>query len=516
MYIKKMREKVLVNVFKICCIVVFGGLTFYSFIQTGYSPFDLSSEAVFFKNDNGIVSLLWVLGVVAVLFVLLQYVNRVQTKINTRFLAIGAALLSVVVSLLWVAGSNIAPVADQSNVLYYAWAFNEGIFSGFEKGKYVATCPHQLGMISILRIMYYVLRDRPNPYLGFQVISAVCVGIIVYAGYELVRNISKKNAFAELIYLLLAVTCFPLYAYTPFVYGEIPSTAFLFVGAWAFLSAMEKMKWYKVFSLAVCCGLAVQLRQNSLIILVGFAVLLIVKLIQQFKWRYLVLMATVFIGYWGSNFIIDAMYHEHYQEDAHAIPNILYITMGTNWEEENPGWFSKYNYTVFFENDCNAEAASQVALRDLGLFVQKCLDDKAYAVDFLGQKILAQWNDPMYHCLVMNQNIQYEQFPIIADIYFGSLRSVVEEYMNIYQLIVYGSILGLFILTFKKWDKIEPFVLMIGIFGGFLFTIIWEAKTRYVFPYFIMMLPYAAVGLQQVINKLEEARCYIFHKIVRK
>ena len=74
-------------------------------------------------------------------------------------------------------------------------------------------------------------------------LCAVCVGVIVYAGYELVKIISKDNVDAELLYLILAVTCFPLYAYTPFVYGEIPSTAALFVGAWLLLSAWDEMKW---------------------------------------------------------------------------------------------------------------------------------------------------------------------------------------------------------------------------------------------------------------------------------
>ena len=31
--------------------------------------------------------------------------------------------------------------------------------------------------------------------------------------------------------------------------------------------------------------------------------------------------------------------------------------------------------------------------------------------------------------------------------------------------------------------------------GGVLFSLLWEAKTRYIFPYMIYMLPCAAIGL---------------------
>ena len=33
------------------------------------------------------------------------------------------------------------------------------------------------------------------------------------------------------------------------------------------------------------------------------------------------------------------------------------------------------------------------------------------------------------------------------------------------------------------------------VIGGVLFHELWEAKSRYVFPYFIMMIPMAAEGL---------------------
>ncbi len=509
-----MREKVLVNIFKITCIVVFAGLSYYSLVQTGYSSLDLADEAVYFKKDNVFINILSVVIVFLILLALKYLIDKLKVKLNTRILAIGVAFLTMAVGFLWVYGANVAPQADSWNVSFYADAFNDGDYTGFEKGKYIAVFPHQLGIVTILRMIYKVL--GPNRYVGFQLLSVACLGIIVYVGYELVRRFSNHNVYAEIVYLMLCVLCFPLYGYAPFVYGEIPSTAVLFIGAWVLLDALESFRWYKALVVLICAGLSVQLRQNSLIVLIGFIVLLMVKVIQRFEWKVLILTLAIIMGFVGSNIAINVIYGEYFQEDGQAIPSVMWIAMGTNWEEENPGWFSGYNYFVFLENDCDPEVASQVAYKDIELFVQKCLNDKGYAVDFFGNKILAQWNEPMYQVLVMNQNIQAEQFPIIADIYFGSLRSVVEEYMNIYQLIVYGSILGLFILTFKKWDKIEPFVLMIGIFGGFLFTIIWEAKTRYAFPYFIMMLPYAAVGLQQVINKLEEARCYIFHKIVRK
>lgn len=43
----------------------------------------------------------------------------------------------------------------------------------------------------------------------------------------------------------------------------------------------------------------------------------------------------------------------------------------------------------------------------------------------------------------------------------------------------------------------------IVILGGFLFYLFWEAKSRYIFPYFMMMIPMAACGWDLFLQKLE-------------
>lgn len=39
---------------------------------------------------------------------------------------------------------------------------------------------------------------------------------------------------------------------------------------------------------------------------------------------------------------------------------------------------------------------------------------------------------------------------------------------------------------------------MIAVLGGFLFHMVWEANSRYIFPYFLLLLPYAALGLEMI------------------
>ena len=50
----------------------------------------------------------------------------------------------------------------------------------------------------------------------------------------------------------------------------------------------------------------------------------------------------------------------------------------------------------------------------------------------------------------------------------------------------------------------EWYLLLIAVFGGFLFSLMWEAKTRYILPYLFMQIPYMAMGINEIITVMEQ------------
>ena len=90
-------------------------------------------------------------------------------------------------------------------------------------------------------------------------------------------------------------------------------------------------------------------------------------------------------------------------------------------------------------------------------------------------------------------------------IYTGKLATPFIHYCNIYQLAVYGGSLICLLVLWRRSKagapaagsaaKLPFYMGMIAVLGGFLFHMVWEANSRYIFPYFLLMLPYAAQGL---------------------
>ena len=52
----------------------------------------------------------------------------------------------------------------------------------------------------------------------------------------------------------------------------------------------------------------------------------------------------------------------------------------------------------------------------------------------------------------------------------------------------------------------EQLFLPLAVLGGFLFHTLWEAKSQYILPYFVCMLPCAAAGLAEALDVLKKWR----------
>jgi hypothetical protein len=59
-------------------------------------------------------------------------------------------------------------------------------------------------------------------------------------------------------------------------------------------------------------------------------------------------------------------------------------------------------------------------------------------------------------------------------------------------------VVALMLKRLKDIVSITFIIPLIAVVGGFLFSIIWESQCRYVLPYYVMIVMYAPVGLNQI------------------
>ena len=405
----------------------------------------------------------------------------------------------------WVFAAKCIPVGDQASVCKSAEGFLAGDYSMLTKDsyeRYLYIHPHQLGLTALIELVFALFGS--GNHIAFQLLNCVGAALCVYSGYRITRLLTADMR-AWVYYLLLAAACFPLFFYVTFVYGEIPTRDLVFLAAWCF---MEYRKRGGRLWLAACCAactLACLVRNNSLILLIAFVLILLVTALGERKLR-LVLAAVLLVAvFLGGRFCLRTVYEQRSGEKINdGAPMILYVAMGMQKGEGAPGWSNGYIlHNYWGESDFDAEASTAMAVRDIGTSMEGFAEDPWYAVRFYAEKFTSQWNDPTYECFAMTHINGSARGPVANSMFDGKLHTLMTWFMNEYQSLIFIGVFCWLLLNFWLKKGLEDQTLVITVFGGFLFHMLWEAKGRYILPYFVMMLPMAAVGISQLSARLQ-------------
>ena len=391
------------------------------------------------------------------------------------------------------AGGQRTPIDDQIQVIGAAQLFNEGNYTNLMAGGYVNMYPHQLGYISYLKIIFKLFGN--GNYFAVQTINCIFIGGISY-GISLIINMLTKKVSCRIIGTLSTLVLFPVYMMNSWVYGDVPCLFFCLMLVYYYFRFCKNPTWKNSVFMLVFSVLSVVFRKNSLIILIA---LFVVSVIQFIKSRHGRLLLVV-----GMTCVIPILctrgistYYEQVSgyEIEGGIPSMAWITMGSIEGHRKPGWFNNYCATVYANTQYDRELSAQIAQKDFIEQMKQYIDNPAKTISFYKRKICTQWNDPFYgtsHMLKVDEGVDATGLTK----YLLQNMNVLRDILSVMQFILYC---GFFLYLMFCLEKGEFYhcVITVIIFGGFLFSILWEANSRYVVPYCVMMVPLAVLGWAQ-------------------
>ena len=492
----------------------FAALTAASLVGTGSNP-DLSSEYPLMEKDSILCNLFFV----AAGFLLCCAMGRFLAR-KGRSVIFWLSAVSAVTAFLWVAATSavLVPQADQLSVWQCALAFQEGDYSALAPGGYAAEWPHQWGLITVLRLLAAVFGE--NGYQAFRYCNALAVAGVVYGAAALTREIGGSGAVQNLAALFMCLNV-PLYLYTPFVYGDLLSVALCFGLLVETFRISRQFSWGRLLAIMMLAGTALLIRENSLLIVLAIeCYLLIVYLRKRGQAesnkdgkKIALLMAAPLLGLLIAKGSIAWLYEPLRPAPADAIPSEAHLAMGLQAEWRNgisyPGWFNGYNYNVFLDNGYDAQKTAEEARGEIQWRLSKMSRDPLGAARFYSQKFVTQWNVPLYQAVAMNAYFTeqgYERIEsqegVVYSVYDGMLGKLLQNFANWYQCFIYLGGLLFVVLMMRQKKEVRGWLPLIAILGGGAFSMMWEAKSRYVFPYFLLMIPLAAVSFHHLSGQV--------------
>lgn len=486
-------------------ILILGFLSLYSLFYTEEFTANRTEELEL-VHDPVVLSLLSIAVILVLLFYAAKIIlkNEAHRKRNIRILLVFTSAYIGIFGFVWAFLCHYHMMWDGEMISFFGNQFANGINDiSAHDIDYITSYTQQLGIISILQTLYRIAGWEN--YRLFQALNAVAASCLVLTGYGLTKELSGREE-AGVYFLLMMLGCWPLIIYVPFIYGEVLSILFSMLSIYTLLLYLRKQRLRDILFMALSIAAACLVRSNCYIVLAAMACVLVVKTIADKKLRHILALfaciALYFVGHMG----LVKYYEGRLGVDlTHPMPSILWVAMATQEGEDGKeaGWYNGLAWDLFVD-ECgrDQELATERSKEVIAESMAKFKADPSYMLDFYKRKIVSQWSEPTYACQVETNHRWSERSAFMDRLYKGDLWKPFVRVMDIYQSLIYWGALFYLLLMLRKKIPVEKLGLLIVVIGGFLFYIFWEAKSRYVFPYFMMMIPMAACAWEELLRGL--------------
>ena len=462
------------------------GITVFESIYGNYE------ESITFLRDSVLPNIALTLLVLAALLgcrALLERFARVR-------LSLVCCAVWLAVALLWIVGIGLQQEVDCKDVVDAAILFSRGNYRPLRVAYYSAY-PYQLAVCLFLEV---ILRLIPGVDINLfmqvlNVLLSTCTMGLLAALSALVFEDERARLGTQV--MLMAFV--PFLLFNTYVYGTVPM---LFLVSLALLSfaryvRTRRARYAALYVLAM--GAAYAAKQNALIPILAVLICAVLDAIRTRDVKMVVCaVLALLLGAGLSRFAVWQYELRSGMQLGAPISALARLVMGLQESATCAGWFNGYT-APFIDLSVTAGMQKEIASADLAQRLAELAADPGMTLSFLRDKYLSQWLEPGYSTLWYGFRCDWlGRFNGLAALLYrenSPVRAVVEGYMNLYQQAFYAMAVVGAAACLKRRGDVTALVLPVTVFGGFLFHMLFEAKSQYIFVYAVYLMPLAGYGL---------------------
>lgn len=431
--------------------------------------------------------------------VISQEKEKIRKKLFIIFLAI-----YIVFNITWVIMVNPKVIGDSVHVCNLAQTFyrknaedflNNTTYAGITLKQYMQAYPQQISLAFIFSIFFRIINFDIMEVL--RVLNIISNILIVIALYKINNQLSKKYKINKVLLLTLILTFISIPMLSTYIYGDIPSLALCLFSTYFMMKYIEtKKNIYPIFA-SVFTMVAYMMRMNSLIFIIATFIYLLSNFFMKIKkvnYKQNLLNILIIVAYIIVSIIpgllVKKYYMNKYNLDKNKIyPNISYFLMAMEESTRGNGWYNEDIAIPALNNPENIKGEYFEKVKERLIYF---LENPEYTFKFYAMKIASMWAENTYSAV--NNNIINEN---------NFWKDIVNP-LTFYQkaLLILICICSIMVLIQNRKDFSIDVIFLITIFiGGFLFHILWEAKSRYIIPYIVVLIPVASINIDLTRHK---------------
>ncbi len=459
-------------------------------------------------------SIIYLIGVVSLGFFIFFISKIIDIKLSKesdksnknikKYLLIAIVLAYFLFTILWVGFIRPGIGADQIHVANLAQTMNRGnleeffpnvTYAGISLWEYVERYTQQITLAFIYMIFFKIIHfDAVSILRGPNVLSAV---FIVWGLYKIGDQLSKSYKINKVLLLVFITTFVALPMLTTFVYGDIPGLCFCIWSVYFIMKFIELKKIRYILISSLFMMIAYMMRMNSLIFVIATVIYLILNVFKDIKqkikdkqikdiWISIAIICMYLLIIMVPPRVITNYYINKYNFDkTKSYPTISWIYLAMEEGPRANGW---YNGKIGEYGLHNPEKAREEYPEKIKERINYLIKNPGYTIDFYVKKIASMWSENTYssvwYNLVDGKNIQ-------------DLEKPIEFYQKALIMTITTCSLIVLIQNRKKISLELLFLITIFV-GGFSFHILWEAKSRYIIPYIVILMPVASITIENI------------------
>ena len=532
-----------------------------SFLTTCYAD-NMETQQVLLRPDNPLWNLLELAGFGLLFCGCLYLYEKIGERFRRGLLLFTLGFVFGLGILLILFGRTV-PAADALSV-YNAAA--EWILGNTDiihpTASYLSYYPQQIGLMAFLELLLRIwnLTGLSAPAWHFIKLVYVCLlcGAIWFQYLSLQYLWPENYKKISCCYLVLVCCNLPMIMYSSFVYGEIPSFAALSVGCYLLLRLLGSSSriLFTGFGSILFLTLSVLLRKNSLIPIIAVLLVLLFEALRpdwNSKMRLGLLIMAVCLAV--TSVSVLPLTQKIYEEKAgntlsSGVTAMSYLAMGMQEASRGCGWYNGFNINTYDTAGMDTALANEISRLAIDERLAYFREHPGYTADFYLHKHLSQWADGTYASRQATLATYGGRNAFFKEVYEGSLSGGYIEWCNAWQNVLYLGVLVFCIGSLKKrrkskvvghmadqtagqhgadqlgadrhgadrhgadrlgTDRLYVYVGLIAVLGGFLFHTFWEANSRYIFSYSLLLMPYCGAGIYTGICRIRDGVRSRFH-----
>lgn len=304
--------------------------------------------------------------------------------------------------------------------------------------------------------------------------------------------------------------------------------------------------------------LSVMLRKNSLIPVIAVLLVLLFEALRpgrngKMRLGLLIMAVCLAVTSVGILPLVQKCYEKKAGNTlSSGVTAMSYLAMGMQEASRGCGWYNGFNIDTYDTAGMDTAIANEISRLAIDERLTYFREHPGYTADFYLHKHLSQWADGTYASRQATLATYGGRSAFFKEVYEGSLSGGYIEWCNAWQNVLYLGVLVFCIDSLKKRrkskvvghmadqtaghtagctadhmadqldadqhgadrlgaDRLYVYVGLIAVLGGFLFHTFWEANSRYIFSYSLLLMPYCGAGVYTGICRIRDGVRSRFH-----